>query len=79
MEGTGRLSRFVVLSRLRGHIYPISAQIDYLKTVFGQELQKQCLLTITTEKLQLVGILPLRVKSCSLQEMNLLFVDRPVK
>ena len=72
MEGTGLLSRFVNLSRLRGHIYPISAQNDYLNTVFARELQKQCPLMVRTEKLQLVSILPLRVKRRSLQEMNVI-------
>ena len=70
---------------LRGVIGPISTTNDYLITVFDEvvNLRGSCrnnaLLQSSRGKLQLVAILYLRVKSLSLTERNILFVDHRVK
>ena len=58
---------------------------DYLNTVFDDVIslcgscRNNTLPRSPLEKLQLVAILSLLVKSRSFQERNMLFVDRPVK
>ena len=70
---------------LRGIVGPISTPNDYLNTVFDEvvSLRKSCryyaLPRSPREKLQFVTIPFRRVKSLSLPEKNMLFVDRLVK
>ena len=81
-----RGSRFGAKSKLlHGFICPISTPNDCLNTLFDEVVslrgsrRNNTLPLFPREKLELVAILSLRVKGLSLQERNMLFVDRPVK
>ena len=70
---------------LRGVIGPISTTNDYLITVFDEVVnlrggcRNNALPQSSRGKLQLVAIFYLRVKSLSLTERNILFIDHRVK